>query len=48
VHGPGESHFRLLAAFLDPGLLAATWAAAGAAGLATHEQGDATLVLPSR
>jgi S-adenosylmethionine:tRNA ribosyltransferase-isomerase len=48
VHGPGESHYQLLAAFLDPALLAATWARASEAGLAAHELGDATLVLPSR
>jgi S-adenosylmethionine:tRNA ribosyltransferase-isomerase len=48
VHGPGESHYRLLAAFLDPALLAATWARATDAGLAAHELGDATLLLPSR
>ncbi len=47
VHGPGESHYRLLAAFLDAPLLAAMWARAAAAGLATHELGDATLILPS-
>jgi S-adenosylmethionine:tRNA ribosyltransferase-isomerase len=47
VHPPGESHYRLLAAFLDEDLLAATWARAAAAALVTHELGDATLILPS-
>jgi S-adenosylmethionine:tRNA ribosyltransferase-isomerase len=46
VHAPEESHFALLAAFADPGLLARAWAHASARGFRPHEMGDAMLVLP--
>jgi S-adenosylmethionine:tRNA ribosyltransferase-isomerase len=46
VHAPDESHFRLLGAFADADTLAAAAARADALGLARHELGDATLVLP--
>ncbi len=48
MHGPGESHYRLLQAFADESLLAAAWQQALAAGYRSHEFGDAALLLPRR
>jgi S-adenosylmethionine:tRNA ribosyltransferase-isomerase len=46
AHGAGESHAALLAAFAGPALLADAVALAEERGFATHELGDAMLVLP--
>ena len=46
MHGPGESHHRLLQAFADAPLLAAAWQHALRAGYRSHEFGDAALLLP--
>jgi S-adenosylmethionine:tRNA ribosyltransferase-isomerase len=46
AHGAGESHAALLAAFTGPALLAEAVALAEERGFATHELGDAMLVLP--
>jgi S-adenosylmethionine:tRNA ribosyltransferase-isomerase len=46
VHAPEESHFALLGAFADAGLLGRAWAHARARGFRPHEMGDAMLVLP--
>jgi S-adenosylmethionine:tRNA ribosyltransferase-isomerase len=46
LHGPGESHFELLAAFADPTLLEDAWRRADGLGLQEHEFGDEMLVLP--
>ncbi len=46
VHGPGESHFALLAAFAPVSLLEAAARHAEAEGFLAHELGDAMLVLP--
>ncbi|MFV8749721.1 S-adenosylmethionine:tRNA ribosyltransferase-isomerase [Nannocystaceae bacterium ST9] len=48
MHGPGESHYRLLRAFADEPLLAEAWQRARAAGYRSHEFGDAALLLPRR
>ncbi len=45
MHEPGESHFELLSAFADPGLLIAANASAAARGYRAHEFGDAILIL---
>jgi S-adenosylmethionine:tRNA ribosyltransferase-isomerase len=46
IHVPGESHFRLLAAFAAPATLARAAALALAQRYRTHEFGDAALFLP--
>ena len=46
VHEPGESHFALLGAFAPVALLEAAAKRANAEGYATHELGDAMLILP--
>ena len=46
VHSPGESHFELLDAFADTGLLLGAVRHAEDAGFKTHELGDAMLVAP--
>jgi S-adenosylmethionine:tRNA ribosyltransferase-isomerase len=48
MHGPGESHYRLLQAFADELLLAAAWRRALAADYRSHEFGDSALLLPRR
>jgi S-adenosylmethionine:tRNA ribosyltransferase-isomerase len=48
MHGPGESHYRLLQAFADELLLAAAWRRALAADYRSHEFGDTALLLPRR
>ncbi|MCA9692904.1 MAG: S-adenosylmethionine:tRNA ribosyltransferase-isomerase [Myxococcales bacterium] len=45
VHGPDESHYRLLAAFARQDILADAWEHAKAAGYRNHEFGDACLLL---
>ncbi len=44
LHVPGESHFELLTAFAPDALLRTAIARAAAAGLASHELGDAWLI----
>ncbi len=46
LHGPTESHHRLLRAFATEAALAAALATATAAGLQGHELGDAMLIAP--
>ncbi len=46
LHGPEESHFRLLGALVDRGALDRAFALAAAAGLRGHELGDACLIAP--
>lgn len=46
MHGPGESHYRLLRAFADAPLLAAAWRRALASDYRSHEFGDTALLLP--
>jgi S-adenosylmethionine:tRNA ribosyltransferase-isomerase len=46
IHGPGESHFRLLSAFAQPKALKAAWNCAVHLGYQNHELGDAMLVAP--
>ena len=48
MHGPGESHYRLLGAFLDRSALDRAWQAALASGYRSHEFGDLALLLPAR
>lgn len=45
IHGPGESHFRLLAAFCNERHLRAAWEHAAAAGYLCHEFGDLSLLV---
>lgn len=45
MHEPGESHFQLMAAFVDLGLLRRVCEHAAEAGYRNHEFGDATLLL---
>lgn len=45
MHGPGESHFRLLGAFVAPALLERAWSTAVTAGYRSHEFGDVALLL---
>jgi S-adenosylmethionine:tRNA ribosyltransferase-isomerase len=45
IHGPGESHFRLLAAFCSERHLRAAWEHAAAAGYLCHEFGDLSLIV---
>ena len=45
MHGPGESHFRVLATLAAPALLQRASLHAEKAGYLAHEFGDATLVL---
>jgi len=45
MHEPGESHFQLMAAFADLGLLRAAHDHAEGSGYRNHEFGDSTLVL---
>lgn len=47
MHGPGESHFKLLSAFAPPSLMKAAWEQAGALGYLCHEFGDLCLVQPA-
>jgi S-adenosylmethionine:tRNA ribosyltransferase-isomerase len=47
VHGPGESHFALLATFAPTSLLDAATARASVEGYLAHEFGDAMLILPN-
>lgn len=44
MHSPGESHYDLLEAFVDPGLLAAAHRHAQSLGLRDHEFGDKMLI----
>jgi S-adenosylmethionine:tRNA ribosyltransferase-isomerase len=44
IHGPGESHFRLLAAFCPTEALAAAFRHASRAGYLCHEFGDLSLI----
>jgi S-adenosylmethionine:tRNA ribosyltransferase-isomerase len=46
MHGPGESHFRVLAALAPVALLEGATVHATRRGYLAHEFGDATLVLP--
>jgi S-adenosylmethionine:tRNA ribosyltransferase-isomerase len=46
IHGPEESHFRLLGAFADAATLASAADRAAALDYQRHELGDACLVLP--
>lgn len=46
MHAPGESHYRLLAAFAPDSLLLQAHAHAASAGYVAHEFGDSLLVLP--
>jgi S-adenosylmethionine:tRNA ribosyltransferase-isomerase len=46
MHGPGESHFRVLEALAPTALLSAAIADAARLGYLAHEFGDTTLVLP--
>lgn len=46
IHGPGESHFRLLAAFCAPEHLRTGWEHAAAKGYLCHEFGDLSLIAP--
>ena len=46
IHGPGESHYRLLRAFAPQALLERAWALALALDYRTHEFGDTALLLP--
>jgi S-adenosylmethionine:tRNA ribosyltransferase-isomerase len=48
IHGPGESHYQLLAALAPPALLEQAWQHAATAGYRGHEFGDSCLVLPRR
>lgn len=45
IHGPGESHFRLLAAFCNERHLRTAWEHAAAAGYLCHEFGDLSLIV---
>jgi S-adenosylmethionine:tRNA ribosyltransferase-isomerase len=45
LHAPGESHFELLQAFAPRDRLERALSIASAAGLSSHELGDACLVL---
>jgi S-adenosylmethionine:tRNA ribosyltransferase-isomerase len=45
IHAPGESHYRLLEAFVDPETLAAALALATAKRYRSHELGESCLVL---
>lgn len=47
IHAPGESHYRLLAAFVRGAALAAAAHHAEARGYRPHEMGDLALVVPS-
>jgi S-adenosylmethionine:tRNA ribosyltransferase-isomerase len=44
MHGPGESHFRLMSALAPPQLLAAAWQHAAQSGYLAHEFGDLCLL----
>jgi S-adenosylmethionine:tRNA ribosyltransferase-isomerase len=46
IHGPTESHYRLLRAFASQALLERAWALALSLGYHTHEFGDVALLLP--
>jgi S-adenosylmethionine:tRNA ribosyltransferase-isomerase len=46
VHVPGESHYQLLSAFVDPETLARSVLLAQARGYRAHEFGEAALFLP--
>jgi S-adenosylmethionine:tRNA ribosyltransferase-isomerase len=45
MHEPGESHFQMLSAFADLGLLRSAHAHAITAGYRNHEFGDSTLIV---
>ena len=47
IHGPEESHFRLLSAFATPARLHAAWDHAADAGYLCHEFGDLELIAPN-
>jgi len=47
LHGPGESHFRLLSSFAPPSLLSTAWSQAAQRGYLCHEFGDLCLLAPS-
>ena len=46
IHGPSESHYRLLGALAPPALLDAAWRRAQAGGYLQHELGDLCLIAP--
>jgi S-adenosylmethionine:tRNA ribosyltransferase-isomerase len=46
IHSPGESHFRLLAAFCPLELLRKSWEHAARTGYLCHEFGDLSLIAP--
>jgi S-adenosylmethionine:tRNA ribosyltransferase-isomerase len=46
MHGPSESHYRLLRAFASQALLERAWALAVSLGYRSHEFGDLALLLP--
>ena len=48
IHGPGESHYRLMCAFTPEPRLREAWEQARARGYLNHEFGDGTLLLPTR
>lgn len=48
IHGPEESHFRLLSAFAAPSLLLTAWQEAGRLDYLCHEFGDLCLIAPER
>jgi S-adenosylmethionine:tRNA ribosyltransferase-isomerase len=48
MHGPGESHYRLLRAFTSKALLERAWTLALELGYRSHEFGDLALLLPER
>lgn len=45
MHGPGESHYRLLGAVVDRATLDRAWTSALAAGYRSHEFGDLALLI---
>jgi S-adenosylmethionine:tRNA ribosyltransferase-isomerase len=47
MHGPTESHYRLLQAFASQALLERAWALALELGYRSHEFGDLALLLPA-
>jgi S-adenosylmethionine:tRNA ribosyltransferase-isomerase len=46
MHGPSESHYRLLRAFASQALLERAWTLALSLGYRSHEFGDVALLLP--
>jgi S-adenosylmethionine:tRNA ribosyltransferase-isomerase len=47
MHGPTESHYRLLRAFASQALLERAWTLALELGYRSHEFGDLALLLPA-